>query len=148
MSDTDAVQAAPASGPKVVLREGYKKRRARVEFDGEYEGVFVEVWVNCPKRLLNSIASDDTQRSDRSMAKFILDHNFQYGIDEEMPDEKPDGAADDWERTWTPGFRAGDAMPNPITAQAVGYIPVDLYRKTVEMGMAALQEAGKVTKRG
>lgn len=138
MTDSGAVQSD--SGPRVTLREGYRKRRARVEFDGEYSGVWVEVWVNCPKRLLNAVASDDVERSDRAMAEFILDHNYQYSIDQERPDD----AADDWE----PAFRAGDAMPKPITTQAVGYIPVDLYRKTVELGMEALQKAGEVSKRG
>lgn len=149
MSDSEAVQAQAAeSGPRITLREGYKKRRARVEFDGDYQGVWVEVWVNCPKRLLNAVASNDVERSDRAMAAFIVDHNFQYPVDEERPEEPPESAPDDWAETWQPAFRAGDRMPAPITPEAVSYIPVDLYRKTVELGLEALQEAGKVSKRG
>jgi len=138
MDESEAVTRA--DGPKVTVREGYMKRRARVEFDGEYDGVWVECWVNCPKRLVNGIASDDTARSDAAMSQFILDHNLQYPVDQERPEDADDD--------WAPGFRSGHAMPQPITAEAVGYIPVDLYRRIVELGMDALQKAAKVTKRG
>jgi hypothetical protein len=141
MSDSDAVrEQAPESAPRIVLREGYQKRAARVELDGEYAGVWVEVWVNCPKRLLNAVASDNVERSDRAMAAFLLDHNLQFPVDQEPPE-----TADD---SWQPAFRAGEAMPRPITPEAVSYLPIDMYRKIVELGMQALQKAGEVTKRG
>lgn len=149
MSDIEPVrEQTPEIAPRITLMGGYIKRRVRADLDGDYAGVWVEVWVNCPKRLISAVASDNVTRSDTAMATFILDHNLQYPIDQEMPDAPPDGAADDWAASWVPAFRAGEPMPRPITAEAVGYIPIDLYRKIVEAGMQALQKAGEVTKRG
>lgn len=143
VSDT-AVREAPAQdGPRVIVREGYMKRRARIELDGDYQGVWAEVWINCPKRLLNRIAMSDADRSDAATAGFVLDHNLQFPVDQDRPDDE-DKAGDDWQ----PAFRAGQAMPKPLTAEAVGYLPIDLYRRIVELGSQAVQDASKVTKRG
>lgn len=143
MADDDVTSVRETSaqdGPRVTVREGYMKRRARVELDGEYAGVWADVWINCPKRLVNGIASDETTKSDASMAAFILDHNLQYPVDQDRPDDAGDG--------WQPAFRAGQAMPCPLSAEAVGYLPVDLYRKVIELGMDALQKAAQLPKRG
>jgi len=146
VSDTTVRETSAQDGPRVIVREGYMKRRARIELDGDYRGVWAEVWINCPKRLLNRIAMADADRSDAATAGFVLDHNLQYPVDQDRPDETDDEDAggDDWQ----PTFRAGQAMPKPLDAEAVGYLPIDLYRRIVELGSQAVQDASKVTKRG
>lgn len=138
--DSTAVQEEIRSDrPRVTVKEGYVRRRGHLEFDGDYAGQWADVWTNCPKRVVNGLASDEVATVDRAVTLFVLDHNMTYPLDEEPPED----ADEDWE----PSFRAGQPMPVPLTLTAVNEIPVDLFRRIVQLGIEALQKAAEVTKR-
>ncbi len=123
-SDEDAELVVPGSdeGSEADIRviKGYRKRTAEIRFRGDYDGLWVKVWINCPRKLIKRLASDDADAVDRALTEFIDDHNLRY---------------DD-----------GTLLGKPLTLKDVGNIDNVLYSKIVRLGVEAMQQAAGVPK--
>lgn len=106
--------------PETRVIKGYRQRRLRIEFGGSYKGLWVEVWTNCPRRLIKGFNSDDADEVDEAFCKFVLDHNFEY--------------------------EDGDRLPVPLTPDVLDDIDSTLFLKTIKLGVESMQKAAGVSK--
>lgn len=122
--DEDAELVVPGSdeGSEADIRviKGYRKRTAEIRFRGDYDGLWVKVWINCPRKLIKRLASDDADAVDRALTEFIDDHNLRY--------------------------EDGTLLGKPLTLKDVGNIDNVLYSKIVRLGVEAMQQAAGVPK--
>lgn len=121
--DVDVIEDVSVEEDEYEARtiKGYRERRLRIEFGGSYKGTWVEVWTNCPRRVIKRLVSDDPDEVDEAFCQFVLDHNFEY--------------AD------------GVPLPSPLTVEALEDLDQTLFIKTVKLGVEAMQKAAGVGKR-
>lgn len=79
----EAAPALPVRLPKIT---------AWLDLPGEYDGLRVRVWVNCPNRLLGELTSGDNDRVRAALCRMILEHNA-WADDDGEPLPSPTGAA-------------------------------------------------------
>lgn len=120
--DAELVVPGSDEGSEADIRviKGYRKRTAEIRFRGDYDGLWVKVWINCPRKLIKRLASDDADAVDRALTEFIDDHNLRY--------------------------EDGTPLGKPLTLKDVGNIDNVLYSKIVRLGVEAMQQAAGVPK--
>lgn len=114
MDEGDEVLAAPGR----VLR-GYRRRLVQVPLTGDYDGMWVRVWINAPRKLFSRLGDNDNKVAAKALAQFITDHNLVY---------------DD-----------GTPLPKPLTADAIDELDNVLISQIVKKGVEAMQRAAGVS---
>ena len=97
--------------------KGWRQKTAEIRFKGDYEGFYVKVWINCPRKLLSKLGTEGPE-GDKALAAFIVDHNLVY--------------------------EDGSRLPNPLTPQALDAIDVILMNRIVKLGGEAIQKASGI----
>lgn len=122
----------PSTGePTVTIKRGQRgpQKTARIEFSGDHAGLFILAWINPKRKLFRDLNSGDEERSDAALAAMIIDHNFTWS-----EDSADDATGDDV-------HAAGDAMPKPLTYEALGDLEQDFY---IEVGRGIGEAVNKL----
>lgn len=108
--------------PVVTIRRGQRgpQKTARIEFAGDYAGLWVVAWINPKRKLFRDLNSGDEERSDGALALMILDHNLSWSDESATP---------------------GEVMPKPLTYDALGDLEQDLY---IEIGRGIGEAVNKL----
>lgn len=104
---------------QIHVRNGYRVQTARIEFGGEFDGLWVQVKTRAPYRLIRALG-DDEQIPD-ALSKLIVSHNL---TDSET----------------------GDALPDDLTAEDVERIDFALVVRIIQQTVEAVRKAGKLPK--
>lgn len=122
-SNVSVSDVTPSKGePTVTIRRGQRgpQKTARVEFSGDYAGLWILAWINPKRKLFRDLNSGDEERSDAALAAMILDHNLTWSDESETP---------------------GEEMPKPLTYEALGDLEQDLY---IELGRGIGEAVNKL----
>lgn len=121
-SPRTVTNVTPSAGePTVTIKRGQRgpQKTARIEFSGDHAGLWILAWINPKRKLFRDLNSGDEERSDAALATMIIDHNFTWSEDSDEDAKEGDAHA------------AGDAMPRPLTYDALGDLEQDFY---IEVG--------------
>lgn len=105
---------------RVTVRNGYRQRTARIEFGGDFDGLWAEVKVRAPYKFVRMLSDDE--RIPDALAELIVGHNL-------------------------PDAETGDQLPNPIGAQDIELLDFGLVVKIVEQTVEAIRKAGNLGRR-
>ncbi|MEK0431713.1 MAG: hypothetical protein RL139_1517 [Gemmatimonadota bacterium] len=114
------------SAPRITIPGGQRDavKVGKVEwYTGSFEGTWIRVHVNTTRKVFGELASGDDARQDVGLTKTILAHNLTNA-------------------------ETGEPLPTPLTVEALGELPIDLYIAIARGVVEAIQRGAKLPKSG